>query len=289
MPDYFWIALASVVSLAAGFASGYWVSRQRKIEELEDIHHWVVRLAEKSKRIEILLVPHAARAQSKHGTVVSTPASTRRLIRDVQNIIDRLEGIASALVRQEFNKVGESQGVSVGFTGGEEETFRDAAPAPLSESQVEPPVEGENFNFTAPTQPISQEPYARIIQLYNLGVDDRAARDRFRNEYTITRIGNNKAVAQRLGEVSSPEFRKLDNGNFLAVPDARGSFYVLPWFDSTLNSSAYNEGGFDHVFFCPGYDPETAYTVVRVRRPAVFRQDGDAWVRVEKGELILQR
>lgn len=73
------------------------------------------------------------------------------------------------------------------------------------------------------------------------------------------------------------------------MPGEQGLFYVLPWFDSTLNSSAYNEGGFGHVFACPGYDPETAYTVVRVKRPAVFRQDGDAWVRVEKGELILQR
>lgn len=287
MPDYFWIPLASIVSLTVGFASGYWVSRQNKVEELEEIHHWLGKLAGKANHVEKLFIDHPTRPQSKSTAFVSTPVSGRRLVSDVQSVIDQITRIEGALSRLGSKDNVESQRAGVEDSSGHGEITQEYVPDRLGEAQF--PVPDEDENDATPDTPHAQEPYARIIQLYNLGVDDRAARDRFRNEYTITRIGNNKAVAQRLGEVSSPEFRKLDNGNFLAVPDARGSFYVLPWFDSTLNSSAYNEGGFDHVFFCPGYDPETAYTVVRVRRPAVFRQDGDAWVRVEKGELILQR
>lgn len=147
---------------------------------------------------------------------------------------------------------------------------------------------GETESYSYEPRPNFQEPSAQITQLSNRGVDDRSDRDLFREKYAIIRLGNNKAVELRLGEVVEPEFRELDNGNFLAISSPNGSFYVLPRFDTTLNSSAYNESGFGYVFDCPDYNPDMAYTIVRLKRPAIFRRDGDNWTRIEKGALILQ-
>jgi hypothetical protein len=293
MSGYFWIIFSTVIALSVGFVSGYWISRKNRLEDLSNFRDGLDKASRKLSQIEQSLLPSNRPRVSNKG-YVAVPDSPERFSGDLLALNDQLERITRLLTRGGWEDKRESQSTAMIENGSEDEQLSQAdnlhslEPSPVLESDpFTPASESEKYTFNSRSS--FQEPYARIVQLYNLGADDRTARDRFRREYSITRIGNNKAVEQRLGEVAKPEFRKLDNGNFLAVPRAQGLFYVLPWFDSTLNSSAYNEGGVGHVFVCPGYNPETAYTVLRVKRPAIFRQDGETWTTVEKGELILQR
>jgi hypothetical protein len=153
------------------------------------------------------------------------------------------------------------------------------------DGQAEVRVPTSDANPTLPRGLLEEVAYS-----YNLGVDSREARNSFWANYHTTRIGNNKAVEQRLGEVAEPEFRSLDSGNFIAIEDAEAHRYlVVPQFDMTLTVSAYNEGAVGYIFDCLGYDPEVTYRVVKVDRPAVFNSDGGNWTRVDKGQLTLQR
>lgn len=289
MPDYFWLLLILVAALCLGFVSGYWLNYRNRIEDLRSFRDRLDKITHRSNLLKDLLQPPNASPQVRAKTFNANRDSADGLLRDLESVNDQLERIISLVAREDFKKVAnKNQSTSITQHKLEDEDFFRKDGVDVAESLRTSPRQGDEspaFKFSDD----SLNPYAQITQLYNQGVDDRTARDKFRNEYPIIRLGNNKAVEQRLGEVGQPEFRKLDNGNFLAVPKAQGTFYVLPWFDSTLNSSAYNEGGFSHVFVCPSYEPESAYTVLRVKRPAIFRQDGDTWTRVEKGELILQR
>ncbi len=152
--------------------------------------------------------------------------------------------------------------------------------------------------FSNSDQQVSRKPdmdlgnlASQLVNLYNRGVDDRTARNEFWEKFSITRIGNNNAVAQRMGEVSEPDFRESGSGDFLAVQnDDNQTYLVVPLFDTTITSSTYNEGGIGFAFDCQNYNPQSAYSVVKVGKPALFKQEGERWFLVEngKGELRLQ-
>lgn len=296
MPEYFWIILAALISLFAGFAAGLWFNKKAVTDAVKMLRNSFVNIIQKIELLE-KLAPNIDRTpQIRSKSYSSNPYSTRQFAIDIEEAAKRLEKIISTLknkprVNFKATKKESSEEKAVKVTidnkSVDEKVVSDNAVNSSAQSFHSFDDEHESYNFDCRYN--YETPYEQIIQLYNRGVNDRAARDKFRDEYLITRLGNNKAVEQRLGEVASPEFRKLDNGNFLAISAADGSFYVLPWFDTTLNSSAYNEGGFGYVFDCPDYNPEMAYTVVRVKRPAIFQRDGDNWTRTEKGELILQQ
>lgn len=131
------------------------------------------------------------------------------------------------------------------------------------------------------------DPETDITNQYNAASENRSKRNAFREKYEMIRFGNDKADEQRLGEASEPEFRELDNGNFLGITDSSGGFFVLPRFDTTLDSVAFNEGGIGFAFDCANYDPNKVYTDLRVEIPAKFRRNGQVWSLVEKGKLDL--
>ena len=111
----------------------------------------------------------------------------------------------------------------------------------------------------------------------------------FGEKYSITRIGNNNAVAQRMGEVSEPDFRESGNGEFLAVQDTDNQIYlVVPQFDTTVTSSTYNEGGIGFAFECRNYNPESSYSIANVESPAIFQLDREKWLLTTPGSLTLQ-
>lgn len=131
---------------------------------------------------------------------------------------------------------------------------------------------------------------AQITNLYNRGINEKSERDLFWETFSITRIGNANAVALRKGEVSAPDFREADNGDFLAIKNENQNYFVVPLFDTMITTSAFNEGGINYAFECFGYDSQSARSIVKVNKAAVFRCDGGQWVLVDdgKGELVLQ-
>lgn len=131
---------------------------------------------------------------------------------------------------------------------------------------------------------------SQITTLYNRGISERSERDLFWKTFSITRIGNINAVAQRLGEVSAPDFREAGNGDFLAIENASQNYFVVPLFDTTITSSAFNEGGIGYAFDCFNYDSQSARSIVRVNKAAIFRREGEQWFLIDdgKGELVLQ-
>lgn len=290
MPEYFWIILASVVSLSVGFMAGQWLGRKETLRIIENFRDRLGKVIHKLGLLEDEVSKIGGKAHEKNKFYDSTGYSAAKFAKDVATVGDRIDQVISDLKKKPWEglkKAKDEPKIIIDNKSRNESivSYNIVSPTDQSLSAFADERESNDFEY----QYNYEAPHEQIIQLYNRGVDDRVARDKFRDEYLITRLGNNKAVEQRLGKAASPEFRKLDNGNFLAIPSAGGSFYVLPWFDTTLNSSAYNEGGFGYVFDCPNYNPEMAYTVVRVKRPAVFQYDGDNWTRTEKGELILQQ
>jgi len=154
-------------------------------------------------------------------------------------------------------------------------------PEPLSGNIQSEPIE---HNY----QPKSLS--SQITTLYNRGINERSDRNLFWETFSITRIGNANAVAQRLGEVSAPDFREAGNGDFLAIKNDNQSYFVVPLFDTTITSSAFNEGGIGYAFECLNYDSQSARSIVRVNQPAIFRREGEQWFLIDdgKGKIILQ-
>ncbi len=136
----------------------------------------------------------------------------------------------------------------------------------------------------------SQNLPSQIITLYNRGISERSDRNLFWETFPIIRIGNANAVAQGLGEVFAPDFRETGNGDFLAIKCDNQSYFVVPLFDTTITPSAFNEGGISYAFDCPGYDSQSARSILKVNKAATFRRGGGQWFLVDggKGELVLQ-
>ena len=290
MPEYFWIILASIISLVVGFAASYWISNKERRKRVEIFQNKLEKVTQKLDVLEKLNSVSDGTSQVKAKSYNPKSYSSAQLKEDILAVADRLEKIIEVLKtnpRSTPKKVKENKPkITIGNKRNDENIISNDISSSFEQLPFSSVGETESYSY-APRLDF-QEPSAQITQLYNRGVDDRSDRDLFREKYAMTRLGNNKAVELRLGEVIEPEFRELDNGNFLAVSGDDGLFYVLPRFDTTLNSSAFNEGGFGYVFNCPDYNPDLAYTIVRVKRTSIFRRDGDNWTRIEKGELILQ-
>lgn len=134
-----------------------------------------------------------------------------------------------------------------------------------------------------------QDPLDDLKDHYNLGVNNRSARQYFWDKYPeVFRIGNKNAVEQALGKSSETEFREVANGDFLAIKNsADGNYMVVPQFDITIKDTTYQEGGIGVAFICQNYDPDSSYSNVKVARPATFERNGDKWKLIKEGELIL--
>lgn len=290
MSEYLWIILASVISLAVGFAAGFWISNKERLNGIQIFQDKFGKIFEKLDLIEKLPLFSDSLGKVKSNSYNSKSSPSQQLKDKILDVADRLDKIINILKTQpriDSKAAKESKSKITIGNKTDEKIIPDNTANSFEQTLFSNANEAEHYDYNSGLD--YQEPHTQITQLYNRGVDDRSDRDLFREKYAIIRLGNNKAVELRLGEVIEPEFRELDNGNLLAVSDNDGSFYVLPRFDTTLNSSAYNEGGFDYVFDCPDYNSELAYTIVRVKRPAIFRRYGDNWTRIAKGELILQQ
>lgn len=155
---------------------------------------------------------------------------------------------------------------------------------------ISPPEISSVNSQTEPTEYTyqSESLSSQIMTLYNRGINDRSDRNLFWETFSIVRIGNANAVAQRIGEASAPDFREAGNGDFLAVENDNQNYFVVPLFDTTITTSAFNEGGIGYAFECYNYDSQSARSIFKVNQAATFRREGEQWFLVGKGELVLQ-
>ena len=216
----------------------------------------------------------------------------------ILDIADRLEKL-STLVKKKSKQTQKSK--SAGVTA---EKIEIPITHLLEKDSVQTEIPSESFEIISPPETVSvnnqAEPISynyqteslssQITTLYNRGINERSDRDLFWERFSITRIGNANSVAQRLGEVSAPDFREAGNGDFLAIESDNQSYFVVPLFDTTITPSAFNEGGISYAFDCGNYDLQTARSILRINKAAIFRREGEKWFLVEgrKGELVLQ-
>lgn len=217
------------------------------------------------------------------------------IIKEILENYDKLKVILSKIKKVEFVKDTETPTISHHSDLKDDEVIQveETIDEPLMETHSS---QGGLFsdNFGDIPKNFNTEPEnltSQLVRLYNRGVDNRTTRHEFWEKFSVTRIDNNNAVAQRMGEVSEPDFRESSRGDFLAVENSDNQTYlVVPQFDTTITSEAFNEGGIGFVFDCPNYNPQSAYSVVKVEKPAIFRREGERWFLVDgkKGRLNLQ-
>ncbi|MBC8031144.1 MAG: hypothetical protein H7Z16_13600 [Pyrinomonadaceae bacterium] len=129
-----------------------------------------------------------------------------------------------------------------------------------------------------------------IIGLYNQAVTDNVARERFRERHQPVRVGTVNAVERRQNPTATikPEFKETTDGDFFAFPKSGGNQYeVFPRLGLTIGPVSYNAGALGEMFGNPAYDPSRSYSRYQVRKPAIFKRDGDCWVLKSPGELDL--
>lgn len=286
MSGFWGIIISSVGFFGIGMFLGFlWRSKSSK-GEIKSLQESFGVITQKLRMIEKEIIPPKNQVNSKSSSLED----------NIYDVADRLDKIKIAIIGlkndQQF-----SNKQTLKNTAFENSTSHSDTESQTEESKniisEDVPLtlvveDGVNFNTGNDAAAVINSPQQEIIKLYVQASENRDARDLFREKYAITRLGNEKAVEQRLGEASKPEFRALDSGNLLAVSSDDGLFYVLPGFDTTLNSFVYNEGGFGFIFDCPGYNADTTYSTVRVRHPAIFQHNGNQWTKIKNGELILE-
>jgi hypothetical protein len=131
---------------------------------------------------------------------------------------------------------------------------------------------------------------SEIIDLYNQAVTDNFARERFREVHQPLRVGTVNAVERRQNPTATiePEFKETTDGDFFAFPMLGANQYaVVPRLGLTIGPVSYHAGALGEMFGNPKYDPMQSYSRYRVRRPAIFKRDGDRWELQSPGELDL--
>jgi len=129
-----------------------------------------------------------------------------------------------------------------------------------------------------------------LIDLYNRAVTDSVARERFREAHQPLRVGTVNAVERRQNPTATinPEFQETTDGDFFAFPTARaGEFAVVPRLGLTIGAVSYHAGALGEMFGNPAYDPTRSYSCYQVRKPAIFKREGDRWQLQSPGELDL--
>lgn len=292
MPDYWTIynlILAVIFGMLIGITIGLWgnnsSNRKRKHKPNEEIDGYFLSIIEKISQLE-------AKFDAKR-KVNSSYDSNDPIKSSLSGINDRLKDILSNKDVLNFEKKIRSKGQpDKSILTRKIELTEDLSKESIENTHqsLEYSVKEIPFNSFEEQEIELQGLSSQITTLYNRGINDRSDRDLFWERFSITRIGNANSVAQRLGEVSAPDFREAGNGDFLAIESDTQSCYVVPLFDTTITPSAFNEGGISYAFDCGDYDLQSARSILRVKKAAIFRRDDGQWILIEggKGELVLQ-
>jgi len=152
------------------------------------------------------------------------------------------------------------------------------------------PVSGNDLSLSRPdVQSVDMMSVRDVVELYNLAVTDNAARERFREQVEPFRIGTVNAVERRQNPTIEAEFRETTDGDLFAFSISQDNGYaVVPRLGLTIEAVGYSAGALGEVFKKTlDHDPQRYYSRYQVRRPAIFKRDGDRWELVEPGKLDL--
>lgn len=130
---------------------------------------------------------------------------------------------------------------------------------------------------------------AELVEFYNRAVKDPDVREQFRDKFPAIRLGTVNAVERRQNPGINAEFKETTDGDFLAfaIP-GKQEYFVVPSLGLTIESVGYTAGALGEVFRdTQGYDTQRFYSNYSVRRPAIFKRDGDRWELCSPGELEL--
>lgn len=292
--DIFILVITAIFGGTLGYLLGVIITDSNRRESLQIVWEKLDKIIEKVKKLEKTPPEQQNQARPR----VNPSKITLKSVQDkILDIADRLEEVSKTIKKTQ--QTGKSPLAAVTT----EKSKTDKINLPEKNS-VPTKNSSENFDNVPPlkTFPVNNqsEPIdysfqsksfsSQITTLYNRGINERSDRDLFWETFSIIRISNANAVAQGLGEVSEPDFREAGNGDFLAIEKDNQSYYVVPLFDTTITPSAYNEGGISYAFDCGIYDLQSARSILRVNKAAIFRRDGGQWFLVDggKGELVLQ-
>lgn len=286
MAELLWPIVFVSGGLLIGLSIGWLVGSFRIRTVISNFTQDVRRIVDRVAQIENRLSNAYSAFSQISSNKVKTEAELRQELRYVGDrllsIADRVEVRSTTIQSSSINPVSTRPPV----VSRDEHQHLEVTepPAPLQEK-----IELSNrSDFDRDVErPSSRDISYEIADLYNRAAADRSARDTFRASFSVVRIGNIQAIAQRVGSSSDPKFRELDNGNFLAVEVGEGRFLVVPQFDTSIDASAFNEGGFGFAFDCSGYSPELVFTRFQLVRPAVFCYENSEWLKIDQGKLIL--
>lgn len=203
MPDLVWTIIPSIVSLAAGFILGLLLSSKNRRKGIYLLRKNFGIIPQKLEVIEREF------SVNKNPITSKAPFSDKTPFADLKNDIsvaaDRLDNIIRHLkISPRFNKPNitkdEKPEITISRSADEPE---DEPKNNFINNALSPESEITDLSFQI-SDPFPNSPQQEITELYNQASENRDARDLFREKYTITRIGNNKAVEQRLGEASEP-------------------------------------------------------------------------------------
>lgn len=321
MPVDVLIVACSVIFFILGFLAEFFFNKfnqkKQKIDDLEDFTTVMDTLV--SIKTTLNISSEEKQGSENKPRVRSLPEKKksnpiREISSDLRLILNRLNLI---LNRLNLNPSQDSKSVTYvetetnneepNFTADKTETpnFIFSQDSAMGKDNYEIGSDPNGFDIRfdySPNREPSEERYRRInidpqfeladdfIRQYNQAFIDRKQRQQFWDNYkNVCYFGNKNAAAQARGENLNFDFRTKDGGDFIAVKlpnDA--NFLVVPRFDTTISNTTFHEGGFGEVFQCFNYLPNHSYSLLKVEKPAVFRQNGDQWILVDQGKMLLQ-
>lgn len=127
-----------------------------------------------------------------------------------------------------------------------------------------------------------------MTELYNASRTDQSSRAKFREKYKPFCINVANDVDRRRNANLAPDFRKEDDGSYLAVSQDTDQAVVFPNFTLIVVDAVYGPGALSEVFECDSFDHRRSYPNIRVATPATFSSTGgQSWRVIHKGTLEL--
>jgi hypothetical protein len=127
-----------------------------------------------------------------------------------------------------------------------------------------------------------------MTELYNASRTDQSSRAKFREKYKPFCINVANDVDRRRNANLAPDFRKEDDGSYLAVSQETDHAMVFPNFTLIVVDAVYGPGALSEVFECDSFDRRFSYPYIRVATPATFKSTGgQSWRVIHKGTLEL--
>jgi hypothetical protein len=243
--------------------------------------------------------PNLARINKLVVDVITVKRRLESLLRDLEKVSPWLTAGQTPRQPQKRLPVVNAQGVVIDRKKEEQRPTSDIlgsnddppdAELPILPSAGDQVLVAVEKNDAPQTKPHGAHDSSQMIELYNRALADPLASREFREQYQPIRIDIVNAVERRLSPTAriDPEFKQTPDGDFFALPLSEPNKYsVVPRLGLTIGPVSYQAGALGEMFGRPDYDPAQSYSRYQVRKPALFRRDGDNWELVQPGQIEL--